>query len=403
MKFPHVCIVFSMVCLLGPSAAMASSKPGAAAAEIGSLARETEPSGPGAEVKDSGPSTAEAPAAPLGQTLGAIAADRLKALAVDTEKRLDGFKDDPSLLRAGIFYADDYARALKAKGLEDRYATFKEIEAFFNGWAPPAFFEKVPRSGSPSGYQPHTFQLKPKARPSEAIARLRQGLALMDCGSTVSLACYEALLEVLGADKFDHLFAGDGPAPLCIGATSIHLAVLLQAVPADAPWRRGQIAGFGGPQAYMDKHLFGNASAFNLICDDARVKGRETFVGFGLKASGVDLEGLGQAFVAAYNQDPVNLAHYPDDLAAVIRKHYRPEDLERIQSHAGLTMTWSEYAGMGGPRLACRMEFNEARVEALVKAGPQEALLKLCIWSAQHRLALPATTVEAKETSEDKK
>jgi hypothetical protein len=49
------------------------------------------------------------------------------------------------------------------------------------------------------------------------------------------------------------------------------------------------------------------------------------------------------------------------------------------------------------------MEFSEARVEALVKAGPQEALLKLCIWSAQHRLALPATTVEAKETSEDKK
>jgi hypothetical protein len=76
------------------------------------------------------------PTETLEQRLGRLAAGHLKAMAADTERRMAGYATDTSLLGAGIFYSNDYALALKAKGQAKRFEYLVKHGHFFHGLAP---------------------------------------------------------------------------------------------------------------------------------------------------------------------------------------------------------------------------------------------------------------------------
>jgi hypothetical protein len=231
----------------------------------------------------------------LERRLGGLAADHLKAIAADTEIRMNGYLGDFKLLTTGIYYGNAYAEALQAKGQTERYNHLRDRGAFYHGFASPKHFTLEPSILSPTGKTPLQFLLKPGVAPSAALDSFRTGIALLDCGSTAQLSYYEALRGVLGQDKFDALFAAGSRTPLRLCPTfmaNCPITPLFRLVPSDAPFRRGQYVSFAGIPDYQVKHLNGDATNFNVLCEDPGMPGNERFIGLGLSGLGMDRSGI---------------------------------------------------------------------------------------------------------------
>lgn len=158
-----------------------------------------------------------------------IAADSFERTAKATAAKVDNVKE---LLSKGIWYPNDYYRALKNCGQTKRAEWLVRSKNSYHGYAPEPFFSKVTGEMSATKYGLCCFKLKPGANPSEALDSFNTQLSLLDCASTVFLAYLMALRDLLGREKFDHLFASDSPIRLQIRQDSLSSAgCLFETIP----------------------------------------------------------------------------------------------------------------------------------------------------------------------------
>lgn len=323
--------------------------------------------------------------AALEQRLGALAAEHLRTMAADTERRMKGYKDDLGLLASGTFYPNAHSAALKDKGQTMRFNHFRDKGSFYHGYASPRHFTLEPNPMGPTGVVPMSFTLKPGVSPSTALDSFRTGLSLLDCGTSAMLSYYEALRGVLGQEKFDALFAADSLTPLRLWPQiegGLTISPLFRQVPGSSPFKRGQFMTFTGISGYQLKHINGEGSNYNVICDDAATPGSERFVGLGLPAHGADRDGIRQAFVDEYNLDPVGWDIFTEAVAASIRGSYPPSELTGAESLAAAKTTLAHFKKAGGTSVWQRWELNGERVAALAAASPVQAQLLLAAWHA---------------------
>ena len=341
--------------------------------------------GPGAG-EAAAPALAPPAAVPAGmslhQRLGFHTAVKLAAIAADNEDRLRRCKADGKALDVGVFYPNEYALALQANLEAPRFNYFRDRGALYHGFAPREFFEPVPDPRSASGYGAMDFRLRPGKSPAAAIRSFGARLALMDCGSSACLACYDALLGVLGDAKFHILFGSQAPVPLRVNflQKGNPILPLVRLVPDQEPMAVGQIASFDGIPDYPLKHLNGEAGRFNVIISETGDPGRERYVGLGLPSRGVDHRGLVQVFLDEYNARPVGWEIFTEQLAEAIQATYPPIYLQVVAGMADHTLDLAGFHQRGGIRLFQRHEFRAERVQALIDATPEQGLELLAAW-----------------------
>lgn len=381
---------FGIICLLSSSLVLASDRPAPLPLkQLGTTDQERKDvivDGEGKEDAVAQPPSSTTTVAPfsLVQKLGEVAADKLGELAMDSDMRVRTYKNNPALLKSGIYYGNVYATILQEQKQSPRFNFLKTKDSFYHGYVPAKYFAKVADLKSPSGFKACSSVLKQGEAAGAALASLHTDLALMDCGSTTVVAYYEALQAVLGVEKFEAIFGGNSATPMRIDflAAGNPLVPLMQTVPAEAPFLRGQIASFLGIAEYSCKHPNGEAANFNLICTDA-TPGRERFVGLGTSKDGVNKEELTQLFIDEFNSTPIGWEIFSEPLAKAIRSSYSEPFLAQAEVLAKVTLdqTGFKFLASGGAKLHCRYGFRGDRVEALLNATVKEASVLVARWN----------------------
>lgn len=258
----------------------------------------------------------------LRDQLGTAVARSMQEMARTSEEAKRGRKRNQ-----GIWYPLDYIKALGA-GNPTRYNYLREKGHLVNGWMPNQFFVPIYSPIGPNTFRRRawSFLAKKDVLPTDAIEAAKQGLSILDCGATCQIARYDALLQVLGAEKFNRLFGSahgqrinvdyeidDEMQPMRY-FVDFTLAVKNQA-PSTLDQRLiqvGQLVLFGGVPKYYQKHLSGMGANYNVICSDATF-GRQRYVGHGLPSEGVSEEELALLMVREYNAKPDHYSRVPKE------------------------------------------------------------------------------------------
>lgn len=315
------------------------------------------------------------------QTLSDLICSKIQAICDDNKRRLEGFKNDVSLLSGGIFYPEEYFHALKEAGLEDRIEELRNLDAFFYGYAPPESFELLDVAKRTSGCG--LFVLKKGVLPSVALDKMAHGLSLMECRGVCDLVRYLAIKEVLGNEKFDLLFSSDSPFSLTIGFGTWKdpLNFLVEWINAEIPdpetIERGDLVYFRNLPYYPLKHRLGMAQGFNTFCIDETVSSQK-FAALGLESEGLNpkqifitlldelnrtkdtcLEHISDKTKAAYNR-----ALYIASLSSCSPIQYEPSDRH---------VTWAEFSSINSKNWSLRCRLDVEKITALANSTVEEA------------------------------
>ena len=134
--------------------------------------------------------------------------EAVQSIVADSARRMD-FGNDHKLLERGIFYPQEYFKALQATGNVARLRYLLQRDAFYNGYLNPKFFTLAEKADGPSGKMALNFVLRQGADSVAALESIRTGLSLIGCGEVCQLAQYEAVLDLIGPEKFRALFSAD--------------------------------------------------------------------------------------------------------------------------------------------------------------------------------------------------
>lgn len=263
---------------------------------------------------------------PLEKKMGEIVANTVQGIAADYEMRRSGWKQNPDLLKGGIWMQNEYFKALKELG-ESAGPRLKHLvdNGYFYHPFPPKSFGRIPSNSSASGYELSRIQLKLGQKPSEALTSLleKKEFCLLDCTLTCQIGQYNALLDALGPDKFDKLFSPEGEHPmllsqyynnpLCMGLLSNRSKSY--GTKEDRPIQVGDRLAYRNYNNYNQKHkLMGDCQAINVTptCSNS---GKQMFVGLGLPVKGLSESELEQYLVDEYNKKPQDLEPLCDEIA----------------------------------------------------------------------------------------
>lgn len=195
---------------------------------------------------------------------------------------------------SGILYAQDAFEALKRSPEgASRLERFVRENTFYHGLVPIMAFKPKENGRFLTGREPCTFDIRPWMRPSEALQVVQEGRSYLDCGTTLEIARYLALKDLLGVERFDHLFAHNAPTPLEI-SNGGHLLWLLKKVEilSEEEIRRGDRVHYSNVLSYVAKTWgIGNANGFNAICSDD-TQPKRSYMAFGIpgRATGDQIE-----------------------------------------------------------------------------------------------------------------
>lgn len=89
----------------------------------------------------------------------------IRSIVADNLMRMNDYKKDPALLKKGIFYGNEYYKALKECNLSKKIETMRKNGQFYHGYAPPNFFTMVANSQRDTGVEANRFNLKKGAWP----------------------------------------------------------------------------------------------------------------------------------------------------------------------------------------------------------------------------------------------
>jgi len=245
----------------------------------------------------------------LRDRMGQIVADTVRRIVQDTSLRVQG-EPTCKTLSQGIFYSSVYYELIQKlattkKSAKKRLDDLIKNNSFWNSH-PPAGFELVSR---------YRVQVKKGTVPSVALKSILEAneFALMDCAMVCQIGQYWALLSILGPQKFDRLFNNETGVPLMLSqydASENPLMLFLHAITPDTRKKGhrdiavGQRVCFDNVSGYKTKHLrLGEASSYHVICLNAE-ESQQTFVGHGLKPTGMTEEEVEQVLVDEYNKLP---------------------------------------------------------------------------------------------------
>jgi hypothetical protein len=237
-------------------------------------------------------------------------------------------------LKEGIWYNNDYYKALADlaptnPSVQARLDFFKKRDFFYQCYPPKDLFIQIPAE-SDTGFQLASMELKQGVQPSQALDGLikEKRLAFLDCLQLVQIACFQAIREVLGSEKFDKLYNHDSrldndPVPLRIGAMNT-LHPFIKELKTTEPTLIGQMTGASNVQDYQIKHqimgMCGNinlllaksaATATNSSLSEADVDkttahtpSQKKYVGFGVDPDGATEEQIEEMLVKEHNAPP---------------------------------------------------------------------------------------------------
>lgn len=280
---------------------------------------------------------------PLKDRLTDAVVNAMQAIAKDTQDRLQGYENNLKLLDKGIFYPTEYYTALLKKKQTKRIEWLKGKDLFHDGWAPKEYFKRVANQTqsasetaaiSQTGFIASAF-IHSAGNASDALKAIKEGPAMLGCGQVCFISYYEALLEVLGKEKFDALFVAGTPTALSLleldAKPKNPLVVLIESisipkkVSADKRYlrlKKGQMCYVSNVNTYFIKHPNGEAVGFNLIC---KSEGSDPkFIGHGLNPQGLTNDELTAFFFKEYNKDPVGSQEiHAKELVSKIAKNHK--------------------------------------------------------------------------------
>ncbi|CAF23955.1 hypothetical protein [Candidatus Protochlamydia amoebophila] len=240
----------------------------------------------------------------------------VQKIAEDYEKRLQGYENNVECLNGGIWMPNAYFKALDEKKKITRLKYMVSKNYFDHFYSKD--FEAIPSADAihKTGFVKYQIRIKKGVSPSEALKSAQRGPTLVDCATVCQIGQYQALLEVLGEEKFNYLFGHETGSPLVLCSYAIDNPLMpflrqytiknsekwpINEVNLEKGWR----VVFNNVSKYNIKHgMRGDAVSFNVICFDTTVD-KEKFIGFGLGGKEVTEEQIEQALINEYNAQPI--------------------------------------------------------------------------------------------------
>lgn len=248
--------------------------------------------------------------------VNALVLEKFKEVICSANESLSGYKTNQEYLKKGYWYGNDYAIALHEKEDYEQIEKFKNNMGFFHGH-PPDKMEHTNNPNISTGKNIYGYTLKKGCKPSEALRSIRETVCFIDCLEAVEIAYYDALLEILGEERFDEIFSREESrfalstllyeTPLAPG----RLSKIEKSKKLDAAFfssiRKGEKVFFLNIAKYGFKHIDGVDQGYHCICSE-EFENQEgvRFVAFGLPTEGVSEEEICQYLVNAYNRDPID-------------------------------------------------------------------------------------------------
>ena len=305
--------------------------------------------------------------------LSSKAIETIKDIVADTSKRMQGHKANIQLLNSGIFYPNEYFKALKATNQTARLNFFLNKGSFYHGYLSPKHFEMVKNDSMPTGVQLYFFVLKKGVKPSEALAALRRGPSLIGCGETCEVAYFEAIKDVLGIEKFDLLFSAESSTPLRIdynSPTNPLVSLIQQALSPKT--LKGRIVHIVNTPYYPIKHLNGEARGFNAIVCNETAK-LETVTTIGLKPEGSTFAETNETLLQEFNDEPIGMAIVTQEVAQRIIASNPSEKIRLAEVSKNAKITMEEFKHQGGGEITFTIEFNAMRITDLANSSLKKA------------------------------
>lgn len=275
----------------------------------------------------------------LEERINASALETMQLLCERMQKKKQECLTKPTAINTGVFYPNTYYELLekmlqcpfstKVKGvIQKRLNIMVANDNFYHGTASKEFFKPVASTQSVSGLQPCAFALKDSSvRPSDALMAILDDkcLIFISCGEAVLIAYYKALLDVLGKEKFDYIFAADGPIPFALWWNNPKNPLL--ALTKLSPLVDGCYVYKANTELYPCKHFNGDCAGFNLLYSGKR------YFGFGLKATGDTQQELDSTFMAEYNREPMGNKGLTEKLSQAIASTIKEKTHEKMKTH----------------------------------------------------------------------
>lgn len=294
------------------------------------------------------------------------------------------YQHNLQLLSEGIFYPIEYYQALKNKNQTQRLEFFTKKGSFWHGFAASKSVKMVDDAALPTGKKIGCFVLENKAVPSSALEGLKKGLSLFGCGEVVQLSQYTGILEVLGQEKFDALFAYDSSTPFMIGSTLPNNPIsrlrryLMKENPQPSDFRIGDVVYISNAATYLAKHPTGHETGCNMLCID-NSPGSLKFTGLGLSPKGntiAEVENeLLEAYNTSYQKPPFNLT--TQEAVQAYERCFSPARIASMERLKDSIMSYEEFKAKGGGTLKIVAELDVPRLTALANHHLAEARVLL--------------------------
>jgi hypothetical protein len=305
----------------------------------------------------------------------------IQEIARDHDERLSAYKGNIHLLDNGIYYPNEYFKALQLMKQSKRIQFLVQNGSFFHGVAPSQHFTMSQNCEMPTGVVPLCFILKQGVSPCAALGAIRRGISFMGCGETCQIAYYEAIREVLGDEKFNFLFSANSSTPLKLHYSTQDnplLCVLQDASPSKIS--KGQMIYFQNSELYPFKHMLGEAQGYSTLCCDDTL-GQEKFTGLGLRPEGTTCAGLNQILIECFNADPGSLEIVSSVIGqSIFQKLYSAGQISMFRQNRSLQLLPERFTESGGGKILGAYELNSARITLLANSSFDEARQLLDKW-----------------------
>lgn len=270
--------------------------------------------------------------------------EKVQLIANDYLTRISEYHTNISQLSRGYFYGNEYYRALKELGNNGRIYCLKQKHAFFNIFSNSPYFEPIcqnlVRDLANDAFIPGIRIKKDRivrqdtltgeliredVKPSEALNSLKNHLVFMGCGEACQIAYYLALLEILGQEKFDIIFAYSSKTPLSIcfedmQRNPVYVLFSDKKYLVETELKKGDMVYFQNSPEYETKHYTGEGKGFwTIVCSENGDKIKK-FTGFGLKPEGITSEELKEVFRLEFNKSPLLTNALSEQLAPIVQK-----------------------------------------------------------------------------------
>jgi hypothetical protein len=332
---------------------------------------------------------------------------KMRELITDNWKHTHGDTADVKSLTTGVYYPNGYFKLLRKAQACGRLTEKSKASvtarldwmikkgAFFHGIVPKTSFSIADDPSCPTGKELMHYRIKAGVLPSKAIKALKIGLTFLGCGEACQLTHYEMLLEILGTDKFNALFAAGSDTPLSMLYNSLDnplngICTAHETEVSERELHPGMIVHVKNTQLYAIKHINGEAAGFNVM-----YLGEGKYLGLGLSPEGVSIEDIRQELITEYNQpNDLDTTIVTDKVARKIfattngsvmvgeRIMTRLEYRTILKDHT-ITSFIPERDGEGGTIATRIIDLDYAKVQQLHEASIPEARRLLSSWKAR--------------------